>query len=268
MLAVESCHSEPSTRGKKSLTSLQKRFLNTGLKDLSYSEIIELLLLSPEMTPAECRRLAARVRRKFKTPRELVAADDKELIELGVPLRSLLHIKFVREISGEILKEGITNRTVYTSPLDVFEYLAYSMRDLRNEVLKVLYLDSRCQIMGAEDIITGEAESIAINFRAIEERAIDSGAQGLVFAHNHTSGDPTPSPSDSQLTRDLVFMGIILQIRVLDHIIVGENSYFSFAEEGLIEKYEDSFLDLRIRSIAGKSRMRFVKAHRPYTKVK
>jgi hypothetical protein len=63
-------------------------------------------------------------------------------------------------------------------------------------------------------------------------------------------------------------MGIILQIRVLDHIIVGENSYFSFAEEGLIEKYEDSFLDLRIRSIAGNPRMRFLKAHKPYAMVK
>jgi DNA repair protein RadC len=185
MLAVVSGNPELFAGDKKRLTSLQKRFLNTGLKDLSYSETIELLLLSPEMPPAECRRLAARVRRKFKTPRELVAADGKELIELGVPLRSLLHIKFVREISGEILREGITNRTVYTSPLDVFEYLAYSMRDLRNEVLKVLYLDSRCQIMGAEDIITGEAESIAINFRAIQERAIDK-RRGL---HGHYSAD-------------------------------------------------------------------------------
>jgi DNA repair protein RadC len=59
------------------------------------------------------------------------------------------------------------------------------MRDLRNEVLKVLYLDSRCQIMGAEDIITGEAESIAINFRAIHERAIDK-RRGL---HGHYSAD-------------------------------------------------------------------------------
>jgi DNA repair protein RadC len=253
---------------KKGLTSLQKRFLNAGIKGLRDRDIMELLLLSFDITPAECRRLVARVRRRYKTPRELVAADDRDLMKLGVPPHSLLHIKFVREVAGEVLKEGITNRTVYTSPLDVFEYLTYSMRDLKNEVLKVLYLYSRCQIIGADDVVSGEAESIAINFRVIQEMAIERGAQGLVFAHNHTSGDPTPSPSDNQLTRDLVFMGIILQIRVLDHIVVGENSYFSFAEEGLIGKYEDSFLDLRIRSIAGNTRAHFMKAHKSYTMVK
>ena len=70
----------------------------------------------------------------------------------------------------------------------------------------------------------------------------------MIFAHNHPSGDPTPSKSDKQLTRDLVFAGSVLQIKVLDHIIIGDDSHFSFAREGLIEKYEDSFLTLRIKA--------------------
>ena len=70
----------------------------------------------------------------------------------------------------------------------------------------------------------------------------------MIFAHNHPSGDHTPSRSDRQLTRDLVFIGSVLQIKVLDHIIIGDNSHFSFADEGLIEKYEDSFLTLRIKA--------------------
>ena len=250
------------------LTLLQKRFLKTGLEGLSYREIIKLLLLCQDLTPLESQRLAGKIIRIYQTPRELVAASDEELTELGVTPRCLLHIKFVREVAREVLREGLTNRIVYTSPEDVFEYLAYSMRDLKNEVLKVLYLDSRCQIMGVEDIFRGEAESIAINFRAIEERAIEHGAQGLVFAHNHTSGDPTSSPSDNQLTRDLVFMGIILQIKVLDHIIIGENSYFSFAKEGLIEKYEDSFLNLRIRSTVVNQGRHVRRAYKSYALVK
>ena len=71
----------------------------------------------------------------------------------------------------------------------------------------------------------------------------------MYFVHNHPSGDPTPSKSDKQLTRDLVFLGNVLQIKVLDHIIVGENRYFSFADEGLIQKYEDNFLNLKIRGV-------------------
>jgi len=71
----------------------------------------------------------------------------------------------------------------------------------------------------------------------------------LIFVHNHPSGDPTPSKSDKQFTRDLVFVGNIVQIKVLAHIIIGENRYFSFADEGLIEKYEDNFLNLKIKGV-------------------
>ncbi|MBA7692568.1 hypothetical protein ES703_101135 [subsurface metagenome] len=71
----------------------------------------------------------------------------------------------------------------------------------------------------------------------------------MIFAHNHPTGDPTPTKSDKQLTRDLVFIASMLQIKVLDHIIIGENTYFSFADDGLIQKYEDNFLNLKIRGV-------------------
>jgi DNA repair protein RadC len=79
--------------------------------------------------------------------------------------------------------------------------------------------------------------------------AIKHNAVSLIFAHNHPSGDPTPSKSDKRFTRDLVFMGGIIEVKVLDHIIIGGNKYFRFADEGLIAKYEDNFLNLRIRGV-------------------
>jgi DNA repair protein RadC len=99
-----------------------------------------------------------------------------------------------------------------------------------------------------EDVFGGDISSVAINFRGIQENAIRNKASGIILVHNHPSGDPTPSRTDHQLTRDLIFTGIILQIKVLDHIIIGDHNYFSFKKEGLIEKYEDSFLSLKIRS--------------------
>jgi DNA repair protein RadC len=249
------------------LTPLQERFLKEGPEGLKYREIIELLVSSPDLAPADCNRLVRKVMRRYKTLRELVAASDEELGQIGVTPRGLLHIKFVREVAKEVLKEGFVNQAVYTSPHDIFEYLAYSMRDLKNEVLKAIYLNSRGQITDVEDVITGEAEYIAINFRHIQQRAIERGAHRLIFVHNHTSGDPTPSPTDRQLTRDLVFMGIILQIKVLDHIIIGENSYFSFAGEGLIQEYEDSFLNLRIKSAVTVMGRDFGKVFAPYARV-
>jgi len=78
--------------------------------------------------------------------------------------------------------------------------------------------------------------------------AIAYNAAALIFAHNHPTGDPTPGRTDKQLTRELVFVGMIMQIKVLDHIIIGEDKYFSFADDKLIEKYEDDFLNLKIRA--------------------
>jgi len=99
------------------------------------------------------------------------------------------------------------------------------------------------------DLFEGTLNSIPIRPREIVESAIKRNATRLIFAHNHSSGDPKPSKSDKQLTRDLVFMGMILDIRVLDHIAIGGDKYFSFADEGLINKYEDGFLNLKIRSL-------------------
>jgi len=116
--------------------------------------------------------------------------------------------------------------------------------------LKVIYLDSRGHFIDAVDLFEGTLESIHIRPREVIENAINHTAAHLVFAHNHPSGDPTPSRSDKRITRDLVFVGNILEIKVLDHIIIGENVYFSFAEEGLIQKYEDEFLNIKIRRVS------------------
>ena len=139
-------------------------------------------------------------------------------------------------------------RPVYASSAEILDYLSYSMRDLKKEVFKVIYLNNRNQIVATDDLFEGTLESIPIRPREIVESAIKHSGTRLIFAHNHPSGDPKPSKSDKQLTRDLVFMGMIMQIKVLDHIIVGENRYFSFADEGLIQKYEDNFLNLRIKA--------------------
>jgi len=234
---------------RRPLTLLQERFLKFGLEGFKDREIIELLLLSPELSPRECKKLTKQVVERFKTLRQLVAASPEELCQAGVTPYGILHIKFVREIATEILKQRIVEQSVYKSAKEVFDYLNYAMRDLKKEVFKVIYLNNRNQIIETEDLFEGTLESIPIRPREIVESVIEHGAAALIFAHNHPTGDPTPSKSDKQLTRDLVFIGNMLQIKVLDHIIIGENTYFSFADDGLIQKYEDNFLNLKIRGV-------------------
>jgi DNA repair protein RadC len=124
------------------------------------------------------------------------------------------------------------------------------MRDLKKELFKVLYLNSQNQIIETADLFKGTITGSAISPRELIESAIKYRAVSLVFVHNHPSGVPEPSQNDKQLTRDLVYAAAIMQIKVLDHVIIGDNRYFSFAGEGLIEQYELDLLDLKIKGVS------------------
>ncbi len=124
------------------------------------------------------------------------------------------------------------------------------MRDLKKEVFKVIYLNSQNQIIDTADLFTGTINSSSISPREVIVTAIKHNAVSLIFVHNHPSGNPEPSKSDKELTRDLVYAGSIMQIRVLDHIIIGNNRFFSFAGEGLIEEYELNFLNLKMKGVS------------------
>ena len=237
-----------SLKTGKSLTALQERFIKVGLEDFNDQEIIELLL-SLTLPQQQCQQQAKQCVEHFKNLRGFLAASHETLERAGITPHCMLCIKLLHELPAQILKQKITEQPVHCSSKELVDYLLYSMRDLKKEVFKVTYLNNRNQIIDTADLFEGTLNSIPIRPREIVESAIEHNAIGLIFAHNHPAGDPTPSKSDKQLTRDLVFMGMILQIKVLDHIVIGKNIYFSFADEGLIEKYEDNFLNLRIRSL-------------------
>jgi len=237
-----------SPKGQEPLVPLQERFIKLGLESLNDQEIIELLLSQSHPRP-ECRKLAKECVKMFGNLRGLLSASPQELQEVGICTKCMFSIKLLHELPIEILKQKLVEQPVYKSSKEFFDYLYYSMRDLKKEVFKVIYLNSRHQIIDTEVLFEGTLDSIPIRPREIVEGAIKHKATALIFVHNHPSGDLKPSKSDKQLTRDLVFIGMILQIKVLDHIIIAGNSYFSFADEGLIEKYNDNFLNLKIRGV-------------------
>ena len=131
-------------------------------------------------------------------------------------------------------------------------------------VNKVIYLNSQNQIIEAANLFEGTVDSSFIPPREVMESAIRHNAACLVFAHNHPSGNPEPSKCDREITRDLVYAASIMHIRVLDHLIIGDNRYFSFASEGLIEEYEMDFLNLKVRGTAeGKRKLYRAKSSAP-----
>ena len=226
---------------------LREKFLKSGLAGFHDYEIVELLLTlgSPRR---DCKQLAKEAIKQFKTLRGVLAASPGELQQIdGIGPHSTFGIKLVQEVAREFLKEKILDKPFYKSPQEVFDYLYHSMRDLKKEVLKVIYLNSQNQIIDTADLFEGTVNGSSVSPREIIEGAIKYNAVSLIFVHNHPSGSPEPSTSDKELTRELVYAGKIMHIKVLDHLIIGDNRYFSFADDGLIEEYELDFLNMKLR---------------------
>jgi DNA repair protein RadC len=229
---------------------LREKFIRSGLAGFHDYELVELLLTlgSPRK---DCKPQAKEAIKRFKTLRGVLSASPEELQQIdGIGPHNALGIKLVSEVAREFRKQKIVAKPAYKSAREIFDYLYHSMRDLKKEVFKVIYLNSQSQIIDIADIAQGTVDKGMVSPRQVMESAIKHNAVSLIFAHNHPSGNPEPSPSDEQITKDLVFAGGIMQIRVLDHIVIGENRYYSFAVEGLIEKYEGDFLDLKLKGVS------------------
>ncbi len=236
---------------------LRDKFIKSGLAGFHDYEIIELLL-SLGTPRKDCKSQAKETVKKFKTLRGVLEASPEELQQIdGIGPHSAFGIKLVQAVAREFLKEKIIEQPIYKSAQEVFDYLYHSMRDLKKEVFKVIYLNSQNQIIDITDLFEGTVNSGVISPRQVMESAIKHNAVSLIFVHNHPSGNPEPSPNDKEITRDLVYAASIMQIKVLDHIILGNNRFFSFAGEGLIDEYKMSYLNIKIRDRAGTKRSRY-----------
>lgn len=224
---------------------LREKFEKSGLAAFLDYEVIELLL-TLGVPRKDCKPQAKEAINRFKSLRGVMEAPPEELRKIrGITPYNTFVIKFVQEVAREFLREQILNKPFCKSSKEVFDYLYHSMRDLKKEVFKVMFLDVQNQVIEVENLFEGTLNASAVYHREIVKEAIRHNAAALIFVHNHPSGNPDPSDNDKQLTRDLVFVGDIMQIKVLDHIIIGDNKYFSFSDAGLIEQYELAFLKLK-----------------------
>lgn len=216
---------------------LREKFLIGGLKGFMDYEIIELLLTLG--TPRrDCKSQAKEALRRFRTLRNVLEAEPEDLQDIkGIGLKNIFGIQLVQEVSRRFLKDRMMNRPVCQSSKDVFEYLYHTLRDAKREKFKVMFLDVKNRIIEEKTFFEGTVDSSAVYPREIMKSALRFDASSLIFVHNHPTGDPQPSSSDREITRELVGAACLLQIKVLDHIIIGNNCYFSFADHGLIEDY-------------------------------
>ena len=220
---------------------LRQKFLRGGLSGFLDYEIVELLLTLG--TPRrDCRAAARQAMREFKSFRSVLEASAQDLERIpGIGRRNVLGIKLIHEVSRRFLKDKMMSRPICHSSQEVYDYLCHSLRDLKKERFKVIFLDPKNQVVEEKTLFEGTVDSSAVYPREVIKDALRYEASAMIFAHNHPSGDPEPSLCDREVTRDLIFAARVVQIKVLDHIIIGNNRYFSFADQGLIDDYDRMF---------------------------
>jgi DNA repair protein RadC len=226
---------------------LRDRFIEGGIDRFSDEEVVEFLLTLG--TPRKDVKIQARqAMTKFGTLSGILSAPVSELTEIrGIGPRNALYLSLVHHIAGRYLKDKIQGSVFFNSSKAVFDYLFHSMRDLKREVFRVLLLNRKNEFIMDQDVFLGSLTGSAVYPREVMTLALEQKAASLVFVHNHPSGDPAPSPEDRDLTRNLVWCAKLLMIQVLDHIIIGNNTYYSFADEGLINLFMKEY-DQRLSS--------------------
>ena len=179
--------------------------------------------------------LARELLHKFKGFRGL---DTKSIIELceikGIGLAKAAQIKATLEMGKRLLNEKSEEMYCIKQSKDVDSLLGPILRDLSREVFKILLLTSRNKLILEKTIFEGSLTESLVNPREIIKVAVNEAAASIVFVHNHPSGNPNPSFADKQLTKQLIDACNLVKIKVIDHIIIGKESYFSFADKGMM----------------------------------
>ncbi|MGL5989089.1 JAB domain-containing protein [Cetobacterium sp.] len=138
---------------------------------------------------------------------------------------------------AEFLKGGIKSENVILrGKSDLISYLNLRMGYLKHEEFRVIFLNTNNIIVGDETLFCGTIDRSVVYPRLIMERAFSKNAKGIIFVHNHPSGNLTPSKKDIEITTEMKDLFEIVDIKLLDHFIVSENEYYSFYENGFIER--------------------------------
>ncbi len=150
----------------------------------------------------------------------------------GVGPAKAAQIKAALELGKRALAVPLTTGNVITQSRMVFDHYATRLRDLRKEECHVILLDAKRAVIRDKTVSQGTLTSSLVHPREVFNEAVRESAAAVIFVHNHPSGDPSPSQEDRVLTARLQSAGEILGVQVLDHIIIGDGRYISFADEG------------------------------------
>jgi DNA repair protein RadC len=212
----------------------REKLLEKGARALSDAELLAILLRNGT-AGSSALDLARGVLTRFGSLRHLVAADRVRFCaEPGLGLARYAELQAAAEISRRQLCEPLRARRAMASPQATRDYLSAQLRDLEHEVFCCLYLDKRHRLIHFEELFRGTIDGASVHPREVVKMALQRNAAAVIVAHNHPSGVAEPSQADEIITQRVKEALALVDIRLLDHIIVGEGVSVSLAERGLM----------------------------------
>ena len=212
----------------------RERLAAEGPQALSNAELLAILIRTG-IQGCSAMDLARRLIADCGDLRTLSRMTVKELKRNGIGPAKAAQIKAAFELGSQLEAEGsLRPGQPFRSSRDVFERYHRRLRDSKKESFYILLLNVKNCLIRDVEVSVGNLSSSLVHPREVFREAIRESAHAVIFVHNHPSGDPTPSDEDRQITRQLKQTADIIGIKALDHIIVGEGKYVSFADEGLM----------------------------------
>ncbi len=213
---------------------LRERFLKSGLQGFHDYEVVELLLTLG--TPRkDCKQTAKDALKKFGSLNAVLDASPAELQEInGIGPNNVFGLKLTQTVARRYLSQRIIGKEVITSVEEVMDYLQHNLKNKKQEIFSVIYLNGRNEIIEMEDLFEGTLTSSVVYPREVIKKVIEKHAAALIFVHNHPSGNPKPSDEDIAITNKLKTAAATIDVKVHDHIIIAGNDYYSFADHNLI----------------------------------
>ena len=213
----------------------REKLLKKGARSLSNSELLAILLRTGT-TGVSAIDIARKVIEKFGTFRNMIQTDARDWKEFkGIGPAKIAHIQAALEIGRRFREdEASAGKQKIASAKDVIDIIMPQMRDLKTEVFKVVYLDTNNRIIDIADAASGTVDHAVPIVREIIHSALQKFAKSIICVHNHPSANITPSAQDKEFTKELYAAGKLMEIKVLDHVIIGDNNFYSFADEGLM----------------------------------
>ena len=211
----------------------RERLLHYGPSALSTGELLAIILRTG--TPDEnVLRMAQRLLKTFDGLGGLVQASANQLAaEKGLGPAKVAQLKAALELGRRLLVAAPEERPQIRTPADAANLLMSEMGLLEQEHLRVILLDTKNRVLDTPTVYVGSLNTSLIRVGELFREAIRANCASLIVAHNHPSGDPTPSPEDVAVTRQIADAGKLLDVEVLDHLIIGHQRFVSLKERGL-----------------------------------